>query len=376
MCWDYGATIIYTAGNVVPANERAGRKWLASSLRLREVAMAELMCRDEMTGAPQINLVFEGGGVKGVGLVGALAVLEERGFRVRHVAGASAGSMVAVLLAAGYSASELLTIAQTTGFKDLRDRDWVDRIPLLGGPISIFKDHGIYEGDQLTEWMRSLLAERGIKTFGDLSSQSADARSVFRHVAQVIVSDLTDRSLLVLPRDAHKLGIDPDELDVALAVRMSVSIPIFFEPVRFTNPRTGRQHVLVDGGLLSNFPVWLFDDEEDAGCPTLGIRLDEEDEETRSRSGGLGLESVLGFVKGLAHTAVTAHDRHYLERSNFDRTIGVPSLGVSTTDFDLSPAASRALYESGRLAAEAFLDRWEGWQVAVDCGQPELIAAD
>jgi len=324
--------------------------------------MADLMCRDEVTGAPQINLVFEGGGVKGVGLVGALAVLEERGFRVRHVAGASAGSIVAVLLAAGYSASELLTIAQTTGFKDLRDRDWVDRIPLLGGPISIFKDHGIYEGDRLTEWMRGLLSERGIRTFRDLSAHSADARPEFRHGAQVIVSDLTDRSLLALPRDAHKLGVDPDDLEVALAVRMSVSIPIFFEPVRFINPRNGRQHVLVDGGLLSNFPVWLFDEEEDAGCPTIGIRLDEDEEESHSRARGLGMESVFGFVKGLAQTAVLAHDRHYLERSNFDRTIGIPSLGVGTTDFDISPEVSWALYESGRLAAEAFLDQWQDSQ--------------
>src|SRR5215218_6362779 len=174
--------------------------------------MAELMCRDEITGAPQVNVVFEGGGVKGVGLIGALSVLEERGYQVRHVAGASAGAIVAVLLAAGYTASELLTIVQTTGFGALRDRDWVDRIPLLGRPISIFKDHGIYEGDLLADWMRSLLADRGIKTFRDLESRSSDTRPVFQHCAQVIVSDLTERSLLVLPRDAHKLGIDPGDL--------------------------------------------------------------------------------------------------------------------------------------------------------------------
>jgi NTE family protein len=321
------------------------------------------MCRDAETGKQQINLVFEGGGVKGVGLIGALAVLEERGYRVRHVAGASAGAIVATLLAAGYSASELLTIAQTSGFADLRDRDWIDRIPLLGAPISIFKDHGIYEGTQLTEWMRSLLAERGVRTFRDLETRSADTRPVFRHAAQVIVSDLTERSLLVLPRDAHKLGIDPQDLDVALAVRMSVSIPIFFEPVRFTNPRTGRVHVLVDGGMLSNFPVWLFDDEENAGCPTFGVRLDEGDDagdgrQKSVRRPDLGLSGMVDFVKGLAQTMVSAHDRHYLERSRFDRTIAVPSLGVRTVDFDISPETSQALYESGRLAAGAFLDRW------------------
>jgi NTE family protein len=347
--------------------------------------MAELMCRDTAAGAQEVNLVFEGGGVKGVGLIGALSVLEERGFHVRHVAGASAGAIVATLLAAGYSSSELLTIAQTSGFGSLRDRDWIDRIPLVGAPISIFKDHGIYEGNQLTEWMRRLLADRGVRTFRDLEVISSGARPVFRHSAQVIVSDLTDRSLLVLPRDAHKLGIDPEDLDVALAVRMSVSIPIFFEPVRFTNPRTGRQHVLVDGGMLSNFPVWLFDDEDEAGCPTIGIRLDEGDfaaTDHTSRLPSLGLNGMIDFVKGIAQTMVSAHDRHYLERTNFDRTIAVPSLGVRTVDFDISPEMSRALYESGRIAAGAFLEQWgasanpHGDRAVHDFCSTEVAAAD
>jgi NTE family protein len=183
---------------------------------------------------------------------------------------------------------------------------------------------------------------------------------VFRHRAQVIVSDLTTRSLLVLTRDADRLGIDPDELDVALAVRMSVSIPLFFEPVQFINPRTGRRHVLVDGGMLSNFPVWLFDNDEDQSVPTIGICLDEESDECdpnrRSRLGTAGLNAVIGFAKDLAHTTMSAMDRQYLARSEFDRTISVPSLGVKSTDFNLTPAESWALYEAGRMAARAFLD--------------------
>ncbi len=75
----------------------------------------------------------------------------------------------------------------------------------------------------------------------------------------VIVSDLTAKRLLVLPMEAGVLGVEPDEFDVAQAVRMSMSIPVFFEPVRWDNPDTGEQHVIVDGGMLSNFPVWLFD---------------------------------------------------------------------------------------------------------------------
>src|SRR5436305_307633 len=78
---------------------------------------------------------------------------------------------------------------------------------------------------------------------------------------QVIASDLSKERMLVLPRDARdQLGIDPDELEVARAVRMSMSIPMFFDPVVHQNPaNANEEHVIVDGGLLSNFPIWLFD---------------------------------------------------------------------------------------------------------------------
>ena len=87
----------------------------------------------------------------------------------------------------------------------------------------------------------------------------------------MIASDISARELLVLPRDAGSSASDPDELEVALAVRMSMSIPIFFEPVRIENPETNHEHVIVDGGMLSNFPVWLFDsgDQEE---PPIGRR--------------------------------------------------------------------------------------------------------
>ncbi len=306
--------------------------------------------------AKEINIVFEGGGVKGVGLIGALAVLEERGFRFRHVAGSSAGAIVAALLAAGYTAGDLLRIAVDIGFGDFRDRDWVDRIPVIGKPMSLVKEHGVYEGRCLAERMRVLLAARGVLRFGDLATSARGSSPAFDHRVQVIVSDLTERSLLVLPRDAEKIGIDPDELDVALAVRMSASIPLFFEPVRFLNPRTGRQHVLVDGGLLSNFPVWLFDGDGEVDVPTIGIRLDEGLDDLSAP--GEGIIAVIDFIR-LAQTAVSAHDRHYLERARFDRVISVPSLGVRTAEFDLPAERALALYHAGRHAADEFLARWE-----------------
>ena len=122
------------------------------------------------TGDPEkrVDLVFEGGGVKGIALAGAFSVLEEQGFRTQNVAGTSAGAVVGSLVAAGYSAKELYDILQETPFSSFQDEGWEDRIIGLGMPLSILKDHGIYEGKFFHGWLRERLAEKGISRFGDL----------------------------------------------------------------------------------------------------------------------------------------------------------------------------------------------------------------
>jgi NTE family protein len=95
------------------------------------------------------------------------------------------------------------------------------------------------------------------RTYGPSAASSGpQAELRYRYKLQVIASDLTEQRLLVLPKDAHKLGIeDPDELSVATAVRMSTSIPMFSEPDSFTNQKGGHGHLIVDSGMLSNSPV-------------------------------------------------------------------------------------------------------------------------
>lgn len=193
-----------------------------------------------------------------------------------------------------------------------------------------------------------------------------------RYKAQVIASDLTGRRLLVLPQDAEKLGIErADSFEVALAVRMSSSIPFYFEPVKFRNPKTGREHLIVDGGLLSNFPVWLFDADGEPRWPTFGLRL-VESEPCMTLAGRLGdavrptnrIEVTVEYVKSLVHTMLEAHDRLYIEMADFARTICIPTLGVRVADFDLSRERKLELYEAGRAAAEQFLETWsfEGYK--------------
>ncbi|MGH2749292.1 MAG: patatin-like phospholipase family protein, partial [Actinomycetota bacterium] len=163
------------------------------------------------------DLVCEGGGVKGIGLAGAYSVLEERGFQPQNVAGTSAGAITAALVAARFSAQELKDIVFGMDFLKFRDKAWEDRIPFVSRSVSILKDLGIYEGKYFEDWIRELLATKGVRTFADLATDEYGEDPRYRFRLQVIASDVTTHRLLVLPKDAGLLGIEPAELDVARA---------------------------------------------------------------------------------------------------------------------------------------------------------------
>jgi NTE family protein len=313
------------------------------------------------------DLVFEGGGVKGIGLAGAYAALEERGIVRKNVAGTSAGAITAALVAAGYTSAQLDEVLLELPFAEFKDRGWEDKVPVIGRQLSVLRDLGIYEGRRFREWIGDLLAQQGKTRFGDLVDPDAeDPRN--RWTLRVIASDVTHRRMLVLPGDATHLGYDdPDEMLIADAVRMSMSIPIFFEPVIHENPKTGQQHLIVDGRMLSNFPVWLFDcKDRDPRWPTFGLMLVEPEPARASIAArlpgeehGVGGGSLLDYVKSLAHTVLEAHDRLYIEKADYARTIAIPTLGVTTTEFGIGRERIEALYESGHAAAGRFLDEWD-----------------
>ncbi|MFL5861001.1 MAG: patatin-like phospholipase family protein [Solirubrobacteraceae bacterium] len=312
-----------------------------------------------------VDLVLEGGGVKGIALVGALAVLDERGYRFQNLAGTSAGAITAALVAAGYTPPELLKILLDLELEQFEDKTWEDHIPLVGQPLSVLAEKGINKGQRFLEWIHGLLEAKGIHTFADLVNQEADDPR-YRYRLRVIASDITGHRLLKLPQDAEAFGADPDELSVAEAVRMSMGIPIFFEPWHWRSKAVGearaKDHLIVDGGLLSNFPVWIFDSDGKPRWPTFGLMLVEPEpkESVAARLGEARTDTdIVTYGKDLILTMVEAHDRMYLENDTFVRTIPIPTLGVRTTDFNIDAATKKALYESGREAAGDFLGRWD-----------------
>lgn len=314
-----------------------------------------------------VDLVFEGGGVKGIGLAGAYRELTDRGYRPDCVAGTSAGAITAALVAVGYGGAEVEQIVlHGTQFQKFADPAFLDRLGAPGEVAQFLRRRGLHSGKYFLEWMRGHLAAKGVTNFGQLRDPAAgDATRRYR--LQVIASDLTGRRMLVLPRDADRLGLDPDALGIAEAVRMSMSIPVFFEPVMQRHGVTGHEHVIVDGGLLSNYPIWLFDSPESATprFPTFGMLLVAPDQvapllpRPASDASLPTLHSDVDYLKAIAETVMEAHDRFYVEQANYARTIPIPTLGVKATQFDIAPEQVRDLFESGRNAAARFLRSWD-----------------
>jgi len=300
--------------------------------------------------------VFEGGGVKGTGLVGAVAATEQKGYTFNNVAGTSAGAIVAAFVAAGYNAAEMKDIMFALDYRRFQDAGVLSSIPAVGKPLSLLFTKGIYKGDYFEHWIRDLLAQKNIRTFGDLVQEETEMIPRQRYRLQVVASDISRGKLIVLPWDALDYGIAPDELDVARAVRMSMSIPYFYKPVVL---RDKQKHVchIVDGGVLSNYPVWLFDPEDDNTTPlwpTFGYKLVEPDE-GKPRT----IRGPISLLTALFATMMEAHDARYIEDTNFRRTIPIKTLGIQTTQFALTMEQKEALYESGKKAAEEFFQQWD-----------------
>ena len=204
------------------------------------------------------HAVFAGGGVRGIAHVGALEIAEQLGYRWDYIAGTSAGAIIAALVAAGYSAKDLHSIMQEIDYSRFAPCPAYD--PLHVSEISnILTRGGLHDSSYIEEFVREKLQAKRICTFGDLLvvGQGRNPNLFQRYKLTVIASDITQGRILRLPQDTHLYGIDPNALDVARAVRMSASIPFFFVPMQLTDAN-GSNSCIVDGGMLSNFPLFLF----------------------------------------------------------------------------------------------------------------------
>lgn len=290
------------------------------------------------------NGVFEGSGVKGTGIVGAVCYFEEQGYRWKNVAGTSSGSIIAAFLAAGYSGLELKDILLNLDYKIFMDKTKIQSIPLVGKGLGIVLQKGIYSGDEIEKWVEAMLEAKGKTRFKDISING-------RSRLKLIAADVTSRDILILPDDLKKYGIDPMDFPISTAVRMSCSIPLYFRPYKLIS-KSGTNYI-VDGGILSNFPIWIFDTGTIPTNPTLGFKINEPPSHT-----SIGKTDTLSFVLDIIETVINEDESRCIKDADLIRTITIPSSGIKTTDFDISMEDRMMLFNAGYFSAKEFYKSW------------------
>ena len=289
----------------------------------------------------EVDGVFSGGGIKGFAYVGAIQILEERGIQFKRVAGTSAGAILAAFIAAGFNAQELEEIFDELNLKVLLDPPKIG----IGMPffkwINLYMRFGMYRGNALEKWFLEKLATKGIYTFGDLPKDTL----------KLVASDLTNGRILVLPDDLHHYGINGNTFPVSRALRMSCGLPFFFEPVYLKDGQ--KECVIVDGGVLSNFPLWIYDNGNQMR-PVIGLKLSSASEEMAPHE----INNAIQLFEALFSTMKNAHDNRYIGRRHERNIIFIPVEKYNATQFDMGDEEKLKLISIGKERTIHFLKTW------------------
>ena len=376
----------------------------------------------------QYDMVFEGGGAKGMVFVGALQELLVRGHTPARLLGTSAGSIMATLLAAGYDIQEMdATLSEEVdgkpvfmgfleeppplseaeiknssirrilrdinarfipdGLEDKLDDSIANTMASNAATSRIFsfiERGGFYAADYFIEWMKDKLnmgvypLERGdhpqgeTRAFGDMT-MSEFYRAVGCDLS-LVGSDTTAQRLMILN---HRTAPD---LPVVYGVRMSMSIPLVWHEVVW-QPEWGTYrgkdvngHAIVDGGMLSNFPMELFLSDQPPVTAVMGEKTTTSDEvlgflidESAEVPGAPPPEATgpdfdfsqlrtVVRIKSLMDTMMQAHDKAIMETYSH-LVVRLPAKGYGALEFGMSPERRQALVDVGRARTKEYFDR-------------------
>lgn len=296
----------------------------------------------------KINIAFQGGGVLGSAYPGVLKVCNDYGYEPNHVAGTSAGSIVAALVAAGYTADELKQVMDDTDYKKFCDDYFWNKVPIVGDWISALVKDAFYKGDYFLRWITDLLDKKGVRVFGDLKDGD-DYR------LRVIASDLSFARGVIIPDHIERnYGLDADKFSVAKAVRMSMSIPFYFKKVRLVD-KLGHKVYFVDGGLTSNLPLFLF---KDSKVKSIGIMLQDCTFHDIVDNTYKDVDGIKDYIFSLVRLCAGGMDYLHIDDEDWEnRVICIDTMGIESTNFEISKEQKQALYFSGVTSAVDFFEQ-------------------
>jgi NTE family protein len=329
---------------------------------------------------PFKNLVFRGGGMKGTAYTGALEVMNEKGLlkQIQRVAGSSAGAITATLVSLNLNYSETLKLIESLDFKQVpqlrsenkeNEPEWLPKF--IGKEISkitgdfeavqrLMTKYGWYSSEYFNKWLRNIIAQH---CEGNSDATFSDFRKFGHKDLYVISANISKLEVAVFSADTT-----PD-FPVANAVRMSMSIPLYFEVMRFNGKVFGEGDYYVDGGILMNYPLPIFDHpkfqennlwyENGINWETLGFYLYTNAElvsETKK------IESFKDFISHIYESYNISLQIAGIDNNSIDqrRSVKINTLGISSTDFHLTKKDQKFidLVEEGRRATRNYLDNY------------------
>ena len=296
------------------------------------------------------NLIFEGGSTKGIAYAGAILELERLGIlsRVTRFAGSSAGAITAMLLAIGYSAQEFYEISMKTDYSKFID----DKVGIIRDSLNFIEDFGYCQGTYIYKYIEELIQQKTQNpdyTFKQLYDD--------RGVELVITgTNITDRKSVYYHHHNYP------NMRIKDAVRISISIPFLFEPIIVDGK------FMVDGGVIDNYPIHLFDGNCigdlnarlnlcDPNPYTLGLKLITPDEvENIENMSSVEIKSIKDYAMSIIETLLAVTDKRYMRPGYWERTLPIHVPNIPATQFKISPEQQQQLIDIGKKSVVDFFN--------------------
>jgi NTE family protein len=322
------------------------------------------------------NLVLEGGGVRGLAYAGVFSVLEEKGIlqQIENVGGSSAGAIAGMLVSIGYSASEIDSLMMELPVQKFNDGKW----GIVGKYKRFINDYGIYKGEAFEKWLQQLVANK-----------TGNPLLTFKQLNQLHLKNSFYKNFYCTGTNLSKQQLEifcftnTPNMPLALAVRISGGVPLYFEPVALDNQlqKIKKQdsvtfvNYYVDGGMLCNYPISMFDtcdanssnplfcDSIKFNIQTIGIKLERPQQIDSLHHNSIkipayDINKFSEYLAAFANLLMETLNRKYpgLENEK-DRTIYVSQGNISSRVKKTKQQDKLLLYQNGVKAATEFLNK-------------------
>jgi len=295
------------------------------------------------------NLVFEGAGIRGIAYCGAVQEMEAKNLmgNVEKVGGTSSGAIVAMMISLGYTGKDIEQIIIKTKFRKLNDGGFF----LIGGITRIKRYFGWYKGKKAEKWLGKII--EGKTGNADITFEELHQKG-FKDL-YVTGTSLTKQKAVIFSKETFP------KMKVRDAVRISISIPLYFEPVFIDSAGKVLHHprrmqgldVFVDGGIVENFPIHIFD-KASADLNTIGFRMDHDSQIESDRLDKTLAEMEVGslneYFKAFYSIVIENLNRQQLTDIDWQRTISISDGNVQPRVRKLLKKEIDILMENGRKA--------------------------